>query len=49
MGVHLRGLKKRDTANIDGMQGYHNFIKPHEGLDGSDPGGSMRDCGYRGK
>jgi transposase-like protein len=33
----MRGLKKRDTAIIDGMQVYHNFIKPHEGLDGMTP------------
>lgn len=33
----MRGLKKRDTAIIDGMQVYHNFIKPHEGLGGATP------------
>jgi len=32
-----RGLKKKDTAILKGMQVYHNFIKPHEGLDGKTP------------
>lgn len=33
----MRGLKKKDTAILKGMQVYHNFIKPHEGLDGKTP------------
>jgi hypothetical protein len=33
----MRGLKKRDTPILEGMQVYHNFIKPHEGLDGLTP------------
>lgn len=33
----MRGLKKKDTAILKGMQIYHNFIKPHEGLDGKTP------------
>ena len=27
----MRGLKKKDTPILEGMQIYHNFIKPHEG------------------
>jgi hypothetical protein len=33
----MRGLKNTDTAIIKGMQIYHNFIRPHEGLDGATP------------
>jgi len=33
----MRGLKKKDTPILKGMQVYHNFIKPHEGLDGKTP------------
>jgi transposase-like protein len=33
----MRGLKKKDTAILKGMQVYHNFIRPHEGLDGKTP------------
>lgn len=33
----MRGLKKKDTPILEGMQVYHNFIKPHEGLDGLTP------------
>jgi putative transposase len=33
----MRGLKKKDTPIPKGMQVYHNFIKPHEGLDGKTP------------
>lgn len=33
----MRGLKKKDTPILEGMQVYHNFIKPHEGLDGMTP------------
>jgi putative transposase len=33
----MRGLKTMDTAILKGVQIYHNFIKPHEGLDGKTP------------
>ena len=30
----MRGLKKRETPSIPGYQIYHNFIRPHEALEG---------------
>lgn len=33
----MRGLKKKDTPILHGMQVYHNYIRPHEGLDGKTP------------
>lgn len=33
----MRGLKKKDTPILQGMQIFHNYIKPHEGLDGAAP------------
>jgi transposase-like protein len=33
----MRGLKKEDTATLKGYQIYHNFIRPHEALDGKTP------------
>jgi transposase-like protein len=33
----MRGLKNKDTAIIKGLQIYHNFIRPHEGLNGDTP------------
>jgi putative transposase len=33
----MRGLKKKDTPILQGIQIYHNFIRPHEGLDGKTP------------
>jgi hypothetical protein len=33
----MRGLKKKDTPIPKGMQVYHNYIKPHEGLGGRTP------------
>ncbi|HVP96397.1 DDE-type integrase/transposase/recombinase [Methanoregula sp.] len=33
----MRGLKKKNTPILKGMQVYHNYIKPHEGLDGKTP------------
>lgn len=33
----MRGLKIKETSILQGMQVYHNFIKPHEGLDGKTP------------
>jgi len=40
----MRGLKKKSTPILKGMQVYHNFIKPHEGLDGKTPAEA---CGIR--
>jgi hypothetical protein len=28
----MRGLKKKNTPILDGMQLYHNFMKPTHGL-----------------
>jgi putative transposase len=33
----MRGLKTKDTAILTGYQLYHNYIRPHEGLDGKTP------------
>ena len=33
----MRGLKRADTPILKGYQLYHNFIRPHEGLDGDTP------------
>ena len=33
----MRGLKKVDTKVLPGMQIYHNFVRPHEALDGKTP------------
>ncbi len=33
----IRGLKKKDTPILEGMQIFHNYIRPHEGLDGKTP------------
>jgi hypothetical protein len=33
----MRNLKKPDTAVLDGMQIYHNYIRPHEALNGRTP------------
>ena len=33
----MRGLKKNDTPIIHGIQIYHNYIRPHEGLNGKTP------------
>jgi hypothetical protein len=30
-------LKKKDTQILKGYQLYHNFIRPHEALDGQTP------------
>jgi hypothetical protein len=38
----MRGLKKKDTPILQGMQVYHNYIRPHEGLKGRTPAGA---CG----
>jgi transposase-like protein len=33
----MRGLKIKNTAILQGMQVYHNYIRPHEALDGKTP------------
>ncbi len=33
----MRGLKKTDTQILKGYQIYHNYIRPHEALDGKTP------------
>lgn len=33
----MRGLKIQNTAVLSGYQIYHNYIRPHEGLDGKTP------------
>jgi len=33
----MRGLKKRRTVMLSGYQLFHNFIRPHEALDGKTP------------
>jgi hypothetical protein len=33
----MRGLKRMDTPIMKGTQIYHNFIKPHQGIQGRIP------------
>jgi hypothetical protein len=33
----MRGLKKVDTPILSGHQLFHNYIRPHEGLEGKTP------------
>jgi putative transposase len=33
----MRGLKRQDTSMLKGYQIYHNYIRPHEGLEGKTP------------
>jgi putative transposase len=33
----MRGVNKVDTKVFTGMQIYHNYIRPHEALDGKTP------------
>jgi transposase-like protein len=33
----MRGLKNRDSAILQGYQLFHNYIRPHEGLNGRTP------------
>jgi len=33
----MRGLKKKDTPVLKDYQIYHNFMRPHEGLNGDTP------------
>lgn len=40
----MRGLKKVDTPILTGYQIYHNYMRPHEGLNGNTP---AEVCGIR--
>jgi len=33
----IRGIKRDDSAILKGMQIHHNFIRPHQGIDGDTP------------
>jgi hypothetical protein len=33
----MRSLKREDSPVLEGMQIYHNFIRPHMGLGGKTP------------
>jgi len=33
----MRGLKKADTPILTGYQLFHNYIRPHMGLEGKTP------------
>ena len=33
----VRGLKKKDSPLLLGYQIYHNYLRPHMGLDGKTP------------
>ena len=40
----MRGLKKDETAVLKGYQLYHNYVRPHEALDGKTPADA---CGIK--
>jgi hypothetical protein len=40
----MRGIKKDDSVMFDGYQMYHNYIRPHMGLDGKTP---AEKCGIK--
>lgn len=33
----MRGVKTKDSMIFDGLQIYHNYIRPHTGLNGKTP------------
>ena len=33
----MRGIKKTDSIVFDGYQMYHNYLRPHMGLNGMTP------------
>ena len=33
----MRGIKRSDTPILKGLQIYHNFVRPHEALNGETP------------
>ena len=40
----VRGIKKEDSPLLTGYQIYHNYIRPHMGLDGKTP---SEKCGIK--
>jgi len=36
----MRGLKRPDTPILTSLQIYHNFVRPHESLNGDTPADS---------
>jgi transposase-like protein len=40
----MRGLKTKDTPILAGYQIFHNYIRPHEGLEGKTP---AETCGIK--
>lgn len=40
----MRGIKKDDSVMFDGYQMYHNYLRPHMGLDGNTP---AEKCGIK--
>ena len=40
----MRGLKKTDTPILTGYQIFHNYVRPHEALDGKTPADA---CGIK--
>jgi transposase-like protein len=39
----MRGLKKKDTPILTAYQIFHNYVRPHMGLDGQTPAESLWD------
>jgi len=33
----MRGLKRKDTPILSGYQIYHNYLRPHEAVEGKTP------------
>ena len=40
----MRGVKKMDTPILKGYQLFHNYIRPHESLNGKTP---AEECGIK--
>ena len=40
----MRGIKKDDSVMFDGYQMYHNYLRPHMGLNGQTP---AEKCGIK--
>jgi hypothetical protein len=45
----MRGLKVVDSPILKGYQIYHNFVRPHQALDGKTPADFGRNQGSRGQ
>lgn len=41
----VRGLERTGTTVLTGLQIYHNFVRPREGLNGDD----SRESGHKGR